>query len=86
MAKFKNFEQWQKDFIKENAANMTLKELSEKLKITITSIFNYCTDNYIPTKNSHKKGIDSEKKNLSRPAGDYIQIGSPFGIASSLKH
>lgn len=87
MAKFKNFQQWQKDFIKENEGKFTFQELSDHLKITVSSLFNYCTDNNIRTKNSHKKTTDREnhQAKIIRPSSTYTQISSPLGIASSMK-
>lgn len=84
MAKFKKYQQWQIDFIKENSEGMTLKELSNEVKLPISSIYAFCRENNISTKHAHGKIITEEKKkSISRPAAVYTQLNSIYGIANS---
>ncbi|THU34225.1 hypothetical protein FAM09_24720 [Niastella caeni] len=84
MPLLRKYEQWQKDFIKENAGSMTLKQLSEKLNMPIGTIHAYCKDNNILTRKAHKRlvEIDKPKQKIVRPPAIYSQSGSPYGIAN----
>jgi hypothetical protein len=97
MAKGKPATQWQKDYIKRNAYNQTLEQLSKATDLSKITIGKFCADNriaYVSEKTARKirtKQIVFEKptvpdppKKINRPPAVYGNAPSPYGIADEL--
>lgn len=84
MPKFKKYQPWQIEFIQKNSEEMTLQQLSETVKLPVSSLYVYCKENNLSTKHSHRKEkTEDSNKSSCRPAAVYTQINSSYGIANS---
>lgn len=83
----RKYEQWQKDFIAQNASKLTYTQLSEKVKIPVPTLQKYCKENKLVVRYAHNQKenkLNTTVNSFKRPPAVYNQSPSPFGIADWL--